>query len=75
MELLMSDCFEQFLKWRNIPFNSVCNKCSGSGVFLYSNTSTWRGGLGGQALTYDVCDSCWGSGNIEKKGFDLKKLK
>lgn len=41
----------------------LCLKCSGLGVCTYASTATWRGGIGGWALTQDVCDKCWGSGN------------
>lgn len=40
----------------------VCGECMGSGIKTYPNTTTWRGGVGGQALTPGVCDGCWGSG-------------
>lgn len=40
----------------------ACEKCAGLGATSYADTSTWRGGVGGQAFTNDVCDRCWGSG-------------
>lgn len=40
-----------------------CQHCTGSGVKQYGSTATWRGGIGGQAFTSDVCDICWGSGD------------
>ena len=43
-----------------------CIKCSGSGYYSYSDTSTWRGGGGGQMFTTDVCNKCWGSGSDSK---------
>lgn len=42
-----------------------CADCHGAGVKMYGNTATWRsrpGVLAGQAMTYDVCNTCWGSG-------------
>lgn len=51
-----------------------CPKCDGYGVRLYGSTSTWRGGMGGQALTHGVCDSCWGSGDATRQWTDLRKL-
>jgi DnaJ-class molecular chaperone len=42
----------------------ACEMCSGSGIQTYGNTSTWRHGIGGQAMTPDVCDRCWGSGSV-----------
>lgn len=50
------------LDWRGI--DDPCSICGGSGVRAYSATSTWRGGgVGGQAITSGVCDTCWGSGD------------
>lgn len=52
-----------FLGWRGIEPGEACNECNGSGVTTYGSTATWRGSIGGQALTLDVCDRCWGSGS------------
>lgn len=52
---------KMFLDIRGIE--TPCKKCSGYGVRLYGSTATWRGGIGGQAMTNDVCDKCWGSGD------------
>lgn len=49
-----------------------CSFCSGSGVRVYGSTSTWRGGIGGSAMTQDVCDRCWGTGDSRRKGCDLR---
>lgn len=46
--------------------DSPCPGCSGAGVKVYGSTSTWRGGIGGQAMTPGVCDKCWGSGDAER---------
>ncbi len=43
--------------------SDMCRECGGSGYKLYGSTATWRGGIGGQAMTNDVCDYCWGSGS------------
>lgn len=51
-----------------------CKKCGGLGVRVYRDTSTWRDGIGGQALTDDVCDTCWGSGDANKSWVNLRKL-
>jgi len=53
---------EMLLVERNIGEGEECPTCQGHGKRLYGSTSTWRGGIGGQAFTTDVCDSCWGSG-------------
>jgi DnaJ-class molecular chaperone len=42
----------------------ACKRCKGTGYFEYSNTSTWHGGMGGCAMTTDVCSTCWGSGSV-----------
>lgn len=46
--------------------DSPCPTCSGAGVAVYGSTSTWHGGIGGQAMTSGVCDKCWGSGDAER---------
>lgn len=51
------------LAWRGIDPAEACKECGGSGSKVYGDTSTWRRGVGGQSLTQDVCDHCWGSGN------------
>lgn len=52
-----------------------CTACQGKGRRAYGSTATWRGGIGGQAITADVCDKCWGSGNTEQPGTDLRRLR
>lgn len=39
---------------------------------VYANTSTWRYRIGGQVLTEDVCDICWGTGNEKQPGQNLR---
>lgn len=51
---------------RNLHDVELCGACGGWGVATYANTSTWRKGVGGNMLTSDVCDTCWGSGNAER---------
>lgn len=51
-----------------------CPRCGGLGVRCYGSTSTWRGGIGGQMVTQDVCCECWGTGDQDRKGADLRKL-
>lgn len=50
----------------------ACPKCNGSGDYLYGHGSTWRGGMGVCASTYDVCDVCWGTGQQSVKGYDIR---
>jgi len=52
-----------------------CRRCRGVGVVMYGSTATWRGGMGGCAMTKDVCDACWGSGDRYRHGVDLRKLR
>lgn len=40
-----------------------CNGCGGIGRKAYGSTATFMGGIGGQAITEDLCDKCWGSGD------------
>lgn len=51
-----------------------CQSCQGLGVRSYSSTATWRGGMGGQAFTQDVCDKCWGSGDVSRPWADIRKM-
>ena len=61
------------LDWRGIgPGDKVCIKCGGSGVRVYGSTSTWHGGTGGQQLTSDICDRCWGSGAENRPWLNLR---
>ena len=57
--------FAEFLEARGVE--DPCGRCDGLGVRGYASTSTWRGGIGGQAITSDVCDECWGSGDSYRK--------
>jgi hypothetical protein len=61
------------LEWRGVE--DPCEMCGGSGVVSYANTSTWRHGFGGQAITNGVCDSCWGSGDKHHPWENLRKLR
>ena len=61
--------FDEMLLWRGIDREGgdiPCKACGGAGVRAYGDTTTWRGGIGGQRITRDVCNKCWGSGNAEK---------
>jgi DnaJ-class molecular chaperone len=52
--------------------DEVCKACRGTGEQTYGSTSTWRGGIGGAALTTDVCDQCWGSGDTKNPWYDIR---
>ena len=62
------------LHYRGIPEDAICPSCGGSGIRCYGSTSTWRGGIGGAAMTNGVCDRCWGSGNTTRPGENLRVL-
>jgi hypothetical protein len=62
--------YEEMLMIRGIK--EPCKACSGLGVTAYGNTSTWHHGIGGQAVTSDICDECWGSGDKNKPWMNLK---
>jgi len=68
--------FERFIDWRGIERKAdVCLPCQGSGIRAYGSTATWRGGAGGQSVTSDVCDKCWGSGNVSKPFASWRKVR
>lgn len=56
------ELWDYCLEWRGIEPDNACPECGGAGVRAYGSTATWRGGVGGQAITNDVCNKCWGSG-------------
>lgn len=51
-----------------------CDRCQGMGICSYSNTSTWRGGVGGQSFTSGICSDCWGSGDKTRPWLNLRTL-
>ncbi len=68
-------CYQEMLAARGIDSpDDACLRCKGTGVRLYPDTTTWRGGVGGQIVTKGVCDECWGSGDRNVKWADLRKL-
>ena len=69
--------YNALLLWRGINRengDTPCKKCLGAGVCAYGDTSTWHGGAGGQMVTSDICDKCWGSGKENKPWLNLRKL-
>lgn len=46
----------------------ICKRCHGQGFTVYANTATWHGGIGGDMMTQDVCDKCWGTGYSSHPG-------
>jgi len=54
--------------------NKLCRKCQGLGRAGYSNTSTYMHGCGGDMITNDICDQCWGSGDENKPFTNIREL-
>lgn len=71
----MTDDMNRFLHWRGLRPEDACLACRGTGAIQYGSTSTWRGGMGGAAMTRDVCDQCWGSGDRHEPWVDLRRLR
>lgn len=63
----------RMLDWRGVE--DPCPRCDGSGRCAYDNSSTWRGGAGAAAITGDVCDQCWGTGDRYRHGVNLRQLR
>ncbi len=49
-----------------------CQRCRGKGTYLYATSATWVGGIAGQQMTEGTCDRCWGSGDEESPGENLR---
>lgn len=64
--------YKDFLAMRGVE--KPCSACSGVGLYTYGNTSTWRGGIGGQAMTLGICDKCWGSGDADHPWTNLREI-
>ena len=57
------------------PVDNLCPACEGTGIRMYPNLATWRskpGGISCNAMSRDVCDSCWGSGDADHPWLNLK---
>lgn len=67
------DHWRWMLEQRGIE--TACPVCQGVGSRRYPSTSTWRGGMGGASITSDVCDKCWGSGDVARPWTDLRRLR
>lgn len=64
--------FQSFIRSRGV--DTPCPVCNGLGTMSYGDTSTWRHKSGGHLLTVDVCDCCWGSGDANRRGADLRAM-
>jgi len=54
--------------------NTPCPACEGPGTRWYSSGATWRGGMGTASFATDVCDVCWGTGDAQRHGVNLREL-
>lgn len=61
--------------WEARGVTNPCPRCCGSGAFAYGSISTWKGGAGGQMITRDVCDQCWGSGEAGAPWTNLREMR
>lgn len=59
---------------RHRGVETPCPACKGLGARMYSSGATWRGGMGVASMTYDVCDTCWGSGDKHRHGVNIREL-
>lgn len=64
------EVFAELLRSRGVE--TPCKTCIGTGRRMYGSTSTWRGGMGGCTCTQDVCDRCWGTGDENERGANLR---
>ena len=65
--------FEDYVRYQR-GVREPCADCGGAGVKMYESTSTWRGGIGGAAMTNDVCDKCWGSGDADSPWYSHREF-
>jgi hypothetical protein len=65
---------EVLIYQRDVDPDDACRGCRGWGRKAYPDTTTWRGGAGGQSITSGVCDECWGSGDPARPWADLRKV-
>jgi len=68
----LAEGYRRAIEYRGVE--DPCPKCHGHGVRAYGSTATWRGGIGGQTTTSDVCDGCWGSGDKNKTWTNLRTI-
>jgi hypothetical protein len=61
--------FTEYLGARGIK--NTCSSCGGLGSKIYPSTTTYHGGVGGNITTLDICNRCWGSGDVLRPGINL----
>lgn len=60
--------------WEMRGIETPCKRCDGTGRIVYGSTSTFMRGIGGAVMTPGICDRCWGSGDSNRPGPNLKSL-
>ena len=76
-ELRVMSALQELRRMRSQVFamaGVICSSCGGEGMKAYSSTVTWKKGIGGQSITEDVCDKCWGTGRSDITGLNLKEI-
>lgn len=74
LDLHAIDVAETLLSIARTMAGIACQRCAGLGMYAYSDTSTWGRGGGGQAITTDTCDLCWGTGRSDRTGANLREI-
>lgn len=64
---------ERLLAYARSMTGDGCPSCQGYGTRVYPTTATWHGGAGGATPTLGVCDRCWRSGLVSRKGPNLRE--
>ena len=70
----LEDAAMRIVAFARYAHGVACESCSGHGRRSYADTTGWRGGIGGQAITAGVCDRCWGSGRSDRMGVDVRRM-
>lgn len=67
------DALKQLLRFKKtgIP---PCHECKGIGGRWYGSGSTWHGGMGTASCEWDVCATCWGSGDAERPWTNIREM-
>jgi hypothetical protein len=66
------EALSEVLRMRGVE--TPCETCHGMGVRWYLGAFTWKDAGGGGDRRRDVCDSCWGTGDADRQGVNLRKM-
>lgn len=72
LEAAKEDAYKRLLRHRGVE--TPCLTCRGLGTHSYGSGATWRGGMRTASFTTDVCDTCWGTGDAQRFGVNLREL-